>query len=181
VLLGVGAAALLAHRAGWLSRSPDATRAQQSRPGPATRRSGDVAPPVDEAQRMPAMRPASAEFLHELRRGVTLQQENLELAKVNYDVGKISRLDLCVAEALLIEARLKLETAEQKPVTALLEELVRLREEEANLVNVRFEVGAAAPTDVLSAKSRLSDARARLAAARAESPETRPTTGRSPG
>jgi outer membrane protein TolC len=119
--------------------------------------------------------------LHELRRGVTVQEENLELARVNYNVGKISRLDLRVAEILLIESRLKLETAGQKPVTELLEELVRLREEEVNLINARYELGAAPQTEVLSAKSRLSDARAGLAAARAEAPTTRPDTGRAPG
>jgi outer membrane protein TolC len=107
--------------------------------------------------------------LDELRRGVTLQQENLNLARINFDVGRISRLNLCEAEILLIEARLKLEAAEQKPATALLEELVRLREEEARLIDLRFEMGVAPQTEVLSARSRLSDARARLAAAQDES------------
>jgi hypothetical protein len=183
VLLGLGAGAFLAYRAGWLSRSPESSRPQHAGPGsgPATRRSGDVAPPVEAARQAAAITPASGEVLDELRRGVALQQENLDLARVNHSVGRISRLNLCVAEILLLEARVKLEKAEQKPVTALLEELVRLREEEAKLVDVRFELGVAPQTEVLSARTRLSDARARLAAARAESPATQPATERSPG
>jgi hypothetical protein len=186
VLLGVGGGVFLAHRAGWLARSPESRRAQQSGPnaGAATRGTGDVvpqvAPRVAPAQRAAATNAASAEVLNELRRGVALQRESLELARVNYEVGRFSPLDLCMAEVLLLEARIKLEAAEQKPVTALLEELVRLLEEETRLVDMRYEVGMVTQAELLSAKSRLSDARARLAAARAESPETQPTTAPAP-
>jgi outer membrane protein TolC len=103
---------------------------------------------------------------------VTVQEKNLQIVQLNFEVERVSRFELCAAEALLIEARIKLATAERKPVTALLEDLVRTREEELRVMETRFEAGAEAKTEVLSARQRLSDARARLAAARARPPET---------
>jgi outer membrane protein TolC len=73
----------------------------------------------------------------------------------------------------LIEARIKLATAEQKSVTALLEDLVRNREEELRVTQQRVDAGFEPETELLSARARLSEARARLATARAESPEKR--------
>jgi hypothetical protein len=64
--------------------------------------------------------------------------------------------------------------AERKPVMALLEDLVSVREEELRQIETAREAGRLAEPDELSAKARLSDARAGLATARAESPATRP-------
>src|SRR5262249_45207510 len=56
----------------------------------------------------------------------------------------------------------------------LLEDLVRVREEELSQTESRIDAGNQAEADGQSAKARLSEARARLATARAESPPTRP-------
>jgi hypothetical protein len=83
-------------------------------------------------------------------------------------------LQLCAAEAHLIEARIKLAEAERKPVVDLLEDLVRVREEELSQTERQIDAGKLAEADGLPAKARLSEARARLATARAESPPTKP-------
>jgi hypothetical protein len=74
----------------------------------------------------------------------------------------------------LIEARIKLAEAEQKSVVALLEDLVRVREEELSLIEMRIDAGISVETDKLPAEAALSAARARLAAARAGSPAAKP-------
>src|SRR5262249_40316947 len=51
---------------------------------------------------------------------------------------------------------------------------MRFREEELSQIEARIDAGALAEADELSAKARLSEARARLATARAESPPTKP-------
>src|SRR5262249_56463279 len=92
----------------------------------------------------------------------------------NFKAERVTRLEVCAAEVLLIEARIKLATAEQKPVIDLLEDLVRNREEELSVIETRFEAGAAAVSEVLPAKARLSEARSRLPPAGAEAPERKP-------
>jgi WD40 repeat protein len=130
--------------------------------------------PATKARPGAGQTPAAGEVLEELRGLVTIQQENLQKVQLNYKAGRVTRLEVCAAEDLLIEARVKLAAAEQKPVVALLEDLVRNREEELRLIETRFEVGTVAETEVLAARQRLSEARVRLAAARAESPEAKP-------
>src|SRR5262249_35760627 len=51
---------------------------------------------------------------------------------------------------------------------------MRFREEELSQIEARIDAGALAEADELSAKARLSEARARLATARAASPPTKP-------
>jgi hypothetical protein len=74
----------------------------------------------------------------------------------------------------LIEARIKLAEAERKPVMAPLEDLVRIREDELDQIELGIEAGTMADADGLAAKPRLSGARARLATARTASPPTTP-------
>jgi hypothetical protein len=155
-LLALGGGLLLAYLAGWLARSHESHSQQPGPSAPAEKQ------PVAEA------------VLDELRRVVTAQQENLHNVRLNFAAGRFTRLQLCAAEAHLIEARIKLAEAERKSVVALLEDLVRVREEELSQVEARIDAGALVEADGLSAKARLSDARARLATARAESPATKP-------
>jgi hypothetical protein len=156
-VLVLGGGLLLAYRAGWLDRSPE-LHPQQPNSGSA----------------VAAKKPVAKEVIDELRRLVTAQQEHLQQVRLRFEVERIDRLELCAAEVPLIEARIKLAEAEQTSVIALLEDLVRVREEELYQIELRIEAGSLAGTELLPARARLSDARARLAAARAESPEPKP-------
>jgi hypothetical protein len=155
-LLGLGGSLLLAYLAGWLVRPPE-SHSQQ--PGPSVSAEKQ---PVDEA------------VLGELRRVATAQQEHLRIVRLNFAAGRFTRLQLCDAEAHCIEARIKLAEAERKSVLALFEDLVRVREEELRQIEMQIEAGTREEADRLSAKVRLSEARARLETARAESPATKP-------
>jgi hypothetical protein len=155
-LLGLGGGLLLAYLAGWLARSPESHSQQPGPSVPAEKQ------PVDET------------VLDELRRVVTARQENLDKVRLNFAAERITLLEVCAAEVPLIEARIKLAEAERKPVVALLEDLVRVREEELSQIEARIDAGNLAEGDGLSAKAHLSEARARLATARAESPATKP-------
>jgi hypothetical protein len=157
VPLALSGGLILAYQAGWLARSPEPHPRQ---PGPE--------PAPAEAK------PVAAEVLDELRHVVAAQQEHLRHAELNFEAGRFNQLELCGAEVLLIEARIKLAAAEGKPVVGLLEDLVRTRAEELRQVQVRFEAAVVTEAEVLSAKARLSEAQARLAAARAASPEAKP-------
>jgi serine/threonine protein kinase len=155
-LLGLGGALLLAYLASSLVRSP----------GPPSQR------PVPS---VPAeKKPVPEAVLDELRRLAKAQQENLDIVRLNFAAERITRLEVCAAEVQLIEARIKLAEAERKSVLALLEDLVRVREEELSQIETRIAAGVLPEADGLSAKARLSEARARLATARAESPATKP-------
>jgi hypothetical protein len=167
VLLGLGGGLFVADRAGWLGRSPEPSQARPSDPKP-------VSPPPTKAPPVAEPTPAAKEVLDELRRLVAVQEEHFRHARANFDAGRGSPLDFCAAEVLLIEARIKLATAEQTSVTALLGDLVRSREEELRIARERFNAGAAAEAEVLSAQARLSEARARLATARAAAPDGTP-------
>jgi hypothetical protein len=155
-LFALGGGLLLAYLAGWLVRSPQSNSPQ---PGPSA--------PAEK-------QPVAEEALRELRLAVTARQENVRKVFLNFAAGRFTRSQLCAAEAQLIEARIKLAEAERKPVLALLEDLVRVREGELDEIEMRIDAGGMADADGLAAKARLSDARARLATARAESPPTKP-------
>jgi hypothetical protein len=155
-LLALGGGLLLAYRAGWLVRSPESASQQ---PGPSA---AAEKPPVAEAA------------LGELRRAVTARKENLHSVQLNFAAGRFGPLELCAAEAQVIEARIKLAEAERKPVLALLEDLVRVREEELDQIEMRIDAGSLTYADGQSAKARLADARAALETARAKSPPTKP-------
>jgi serine/threonine-protein kinase len=155
-LLALGSGLLLAYRAGWLVRSPQSPSEHH---GPSA---SAETQPVAEA------------VLDELRRAATAQQANLDIVRAKFEAEWISQLEVCAAEVLSIEARIKLAEAERKPVVALLEDLVRVRDDELSQTERRIGVGVLTKADGLSAKARLSEARARLATARAESPPAKP-------
>jgi serine/threonine protein kinase len=169
LLLGLGGGLFLAYQAGWLSRSRELSLSQHPGPEPVERKDGSN---LGNAQLVAPKKPLAPEVLEELHRLVKVQQESFERTQMSFEAGRINGKELCAAEDLLIEARIRLATAEQKPVTTLLEHLVRNLEEELRISEVRVELGADPETELLSARTRLSDARARLATARAESPET---------
>ncbi len=166
VLLGLGGGLFLAYQAGWLSWSPSPPVGPKPVLGDGSEK--EKPPPLAEKKLV------STEIVEELHRLVTAQEEVFQVAQAGFDVGKLSPLDFQAAAVDLIEARIKLATAEQKPVIALLEELVGAREEQLRITQARFEAGAMDGADVPSAAARLSEARVRLVTARAESPETKP-------
>jgi hypothetical protein len=155
-LLGLGGGLLLAYLAAWLVRSPESHSQQPGASVPAEKK------PVAEA------------VLDELHRVATAQQENLHKVRLNFAAERITRLEVCAAEVHLIEARIKLAEAERRSVMPLLEDLVCVREEELRQIEARIDAGALAEADGLAANARLSEARARLAMARAESPAAKP-------
>jgi serine/threonine protein kinase len=162
VVLGVGL--YLADRADWFSWWSESS--QLPSPGPKAVEGKDGGKPETAEKK-----PVAPEVLAELRRLVEVQEMHFEKSRLIFEAGRSTSRDLCAAEDLLIEARIKLAMAEKKPVIALLEHLVRNLEEELRVTELRFNEGADPETDLLMAKSRLSEARARLAAARAESRE----------
>jgi outer membrane protein TolC len=161
MLFVIGGGLFLAYKAGWLSRST----------GPAAGKDGsDAGKPQPTAEK----KPVSEEILEELRHAVKAQQASFDIVQKNFDAGRFGTKELCAAKDLLLEARIKLATAEGQPVTALLEDLVRNREEQLGIAKLLVEVGKSLESEVLDASARLSEARARLAAARAESLRKKP-------
>jgi hypothetical protein len=155
-LLALGSGLLLAYRAGWLVLSPQSPSEHHGPSAPA------------ETQ------PVTEEVLGELRRAATAQQANLNIVRAKYEAERVTQLEVCAAEVLLIEARIKLAEAERKPVVALLEDLVRVRDEELSQIERRIGAGVLAEADGLPARVHMSEARVRLATARAESPPAKP-------
>jgi hypothetical protein len=155
-LFALASGLLLAYRAGRLVRLPQFSSEQR---GPSA---------LAETQPVPEA------VLDELRRAEAAQQANLEFVRAHYEAEHVSGLEVCAAEVLLIEAHIKLANAERKPVVALLEDLVRVREDELDQIEMRIDAGALAEADGMPAKALLSDARARLATARADSPPVKP-------
>jgi hypothetical protein len=170
LLLVLGGGLFLASQAGWLSWSPKPPSPQH--PGPEQVLGKDGSEP-EKAQPTTPKKPVAKEVLEELRRLVKVRQKHFEQVQVQFKAERITTKELCEAEDLLIEARIKLATAGQKPVRALLEHLVRNREEELRVTQAQVEAGYKPESEVLLARSRLSEARSRLAMARAESPKTK--------
>jgi serine/threonine protein kinase len=171
LLLVLGGGLFMAYQAGWLGRSPKPSDYPQAEPKPGLAKDESD---QGKAQPIAQNKPVSKEVLEELRRLEKVQEMNLEQVQTMFKAERITSKELCAAEDLLIEVRIKLAIAEQRPVTALLKDLVRNCEEELRVTQARVEEGAEAETELLSAKARLSEARTRLAAAQAEAPETRP-------
>jgi serine/threonine protein kinase len=171
ILLVLGCGLLLAYKTGWLSPSPEPSDYPQPDPKPHLAKDESD---KGKAQKIAQNNPVSKEVLEDLRRLVKFQQMNLEQVQKAFKAERITSRELCVAEDLLIEARIKLAIAEQEPVAGLLKDLVRNCEEELRVTEARVEAGAETETDLLSVKARLSEARTRLATAQAEAPDTKP-------
>jgi outer membrane protein TolC len=90
-----------------------------------------------------------------------------DLAKIRYDAGQYSRVEVVDAEIALTEARIRLAVAEGNPAgrRALLEELVTLRQEQRELTEAKVAAGRAGPEVLNEVDARLKEAKARLAEA----------------
>src|SRR5262249_32971499 len=140
---------VLAYLAGWLYRAPESSHPDAK--STVVKNGGNE----EEVQHVAKKQPVAKEVLDDLHRLVSVQQENLQNVELNFKAESMTRLEVCAAEVLLIEARIKLAAAEQKPVIDLLEDLVRNREEELSVIETRFEAGAARVTEVDRKSTRL--------------------------
>ncbi len=160
----------LVHRGGtavssyWLSRS--AARYRIGKAGYSHARSGFrvAISNLKAKSEEPKSAPAS-EVVQPLRDAVAAKGRALEYVKKRFEGGLASKLDALVAEAEWTEARIKLAEAEgDKPaVIERLEELVKQRSEERELVAFRVELGADRRELLDHADARLAEAKSRLA------------------
>jgi hypothetical protein len=106
--------------------------------------------------------------LEALRDLVVTNEATRDLAKVKYDAGQYSRVEVVDAEIALTEARIRLAVAEGNLAgrRALLEELVTLRQEQRGLIQAKVEAGRAGTEALNEVDARLTEAKARLAEAR---------------
>jgi uncharacterized protein (TIGR03067 family) len=107
-----------------------------------------------------------------LKDAVAAHARTLEAVKARYEAGAVSKIELRGAEAAVAEASVKLAEAEgdAASVVAGLQDLVRLRQEERDLVAERVRVGLDAPTVLNTLDARLAEVKARLAKARPAAP-----------
>jgi serine/threonine protein kinase len=137
--------------------------------------------PFDEKKfNPPAKEAPNRAVVQQLKDAIAARTRTLNDAQLRLEAGKASKLDVLGAEIDLTEARIKLAEYEAKPTVALLEALVKQRQEERTLIAVRVEAGAD-PQDALNqADARLADAKARLAKVKPQevapevAPEPRP-------
>lgn len=108
---------------------------------------------------------ANPAVLQPLHDAVTAKTRTLETTKTRYEVGLVSKIDVLNAEAELTDSRIALAEAEgdTKAVVARLEELVRQRQAERDLIAVRVNGGADRPDVLDRADTRLANAKVRLA------------------
>ncbi|MBP3959613.1 SUMF1/EgtB/PvdO family nonheme iron enzyme [Gemmata sp. G18] len=151
----------------WLSRS--ASRYRVGEAGYSHARSGfrvainGLKTKIEEPKQTPV-----PEVVQPLRDAVAAKGRALEYVKKRFGGGLASKLDVLVAEAEWTEARIKLAEAEgDKPaVIERLEELVKQRSEERELVALRVEVGVDRQELLDHADARLAEAKARLVRAK---------------
>jgi formylglycine-generating enzyme required for sulfatase activity/serine/threonine protein kinase len=111
-----------------------------------------------------------------LRELVDAQVRNRDAAQASFKAGQVPRLDVIAAEVELALARIRLAEAEGGMAGAIahLQELVDLRTEERQLVEMHVKAGIATPSALSAADARLADAKARLAKAAAAIPAVEP-------
>jgi serine/threonine protein kinase len=168
MFLVLGGGLFLAYQAGWIGWSSEPSHPQDPDRKPVVGKDGSNA---GKAQPVAEKKPVPREVLEELRHLVKAQEDNFDKVQLNFEAGRFNMSQVCAAEVLLIEARIKLATVEQKPVVPLLEDLVRTRKEELRVAQELVDAGSVLETEVLLARARLSEARTRLSTARSESPE----------
>src|SRR5262249_42858746 len=122
----------------------------------------------------PAASPPDPAVVQPLRDLVAAKARVLEAGKAQFEAGKVSRIELRAAEADWTEARIRLAEAEQKKeaMAALLEELVKQRQEERDLIAQRVEVGFDRREILDQADARPPHAKAPPAPARLDAPPT---------
>lgn len=143
-----------------------ATRFPLAKPGQAYFLDGFRVAVVGNLKRkaLPPKEPDLA-VLQPLRDAVAARGRTVAEVKLRFEAGKASKLDLLAAQVELREANIKLAEAEDdKPILILhLRELVKLREEERELIALKVKVGVERPDALNQAEARLADAKARLA------------------
>jgi hypothetical protein len=128
---------------------------------------GDLRGPSSAAS---AAQPTGSDAeIQALRELVAAQVRNRDAAQASFEAGQVPRLDVVAAEIELVEARIRLSEAESGPAGAIvqLQELVKLRTEERQLVEMQVQAGITTPSSLSAAEARLADAKARLAKAEA--------------
>ena len=147
----------------WLSRS--ASRYRIGEAGYSHARSGfRVAINGLKAKAEAPKQAPAPEVVQPLRDAVAAKDRALGYVKKRFEAGVASKLDVLVAEAEWTEARIKLAEAEgdKSAVIERLEELVKQRSEERELVAFRVELGADRQELLDHADARLAEAKARL-------------------
>lgn len=116
---------------------------------------------------------ASAPVLEELRKQVNLATQDLEQANARYKAQAIPRAEVIVAETQLAAAQLRLAQQEgpRESVIRFSSELVRLAEENLQLVRQRVDAKVATATELRAAEKALSDAKLRSAGLEPNQPE----------
>jgi serine/threonine protein kinase len=111
--------------------------------------------------------PAVVQALRDL---VAAKEGTRDIAKIREAAGKYSRVEVVEAEIDLSEARIRLAEAEgnQALVCALLEELVKHRQEQRRMTEIMLEVGRTGPDVLNEVDARLKEAKARLEQARSK-------------
>src|SRR5262249_38263289 len=84
--------------------------------------------------------PGVLQALHDV---VVAKEGTRDVARIRYDAGQYSRVEVVEAEIDLTEARIQLAVAEGNPAgrRALLQELVTLRQEQRDLTEAKVEAG----------------------------------------
>ncbi|HUR56030.1 MAG TPA: family 16 glycoside hydrolase, partial [Gemmataceae bacterium] len=118
---------------------------------------------VPEGAKLDAAKENAA--LPPLRDAVAAKTATLDLTKKRLDAGKVSKIELLRAEAEVAEARAAVAEAEgdAAAVVARLEELVKARQEERDLMALRVEKGADPPDVLNQLDAKLAEAKVRLA------------------
>src|SRR5262249_49290970 len=119
-------------------------------------------------------KPVPPQVLDELRGIVRAREQSLKIAQDRYKGGVSAVGEVHTADVDLIEARIKLAVAERTATVQLLENLVRRRQEQLEQAELQFKLRVVTQEAVLAAKQKVSEARIRLATARAEEPEVAP-------
>ena len=122
-------------------------------------------------------------MLQPLRDAVDAKSRDVTLAKGRFDAGLVSKIEVAVAEGELAQARARLAEAEGDAPAAVrhLEEVVKQRQEERDLIKVRVDLGRDQPDVLNQADARLADAKARLAKVKPPAaPEDAPAPRRKP-
>ncbi|HKB06326.1 MAG TPA: TolC family protein, partial [Gemmataceae bacterium] len=124
---------------------------------------GPAPPPTEPPSSSPEVPRTAA--VQALRDAVAAKERSTDVAKARYEAGAASLLELTVAQIELIEARVQLAEAERDTATirARLQELVTLRQTDRDLMEQLVQAGRSATNVLSEADARLAAARARLA------------------
>ncbi len=123
---------------------------------------------ADKGGKPAVKEPPNPAVIQPLRDAVAAKTRTLETTKTRYEVGAVSKIDLLNAEAELTDSRVALAEAEGDAATAVarLEELVKQRQEERELIALRVNSGLERSEVLNQADTRVANAKVRLAKAK---------------